>query len=221
MSLWAYGCGGQGSVRRQSTRRIDLRYYYDELPNEMGKHLLSLTEWIIQIKADLAKPIHAWRASYSDSSDPYAFREWLKLILDSRRSLDIGEGYGFSPVSKSFGLLTYRYLKLFTKLGRHLYTDNRLASVDGISETWDSEHIVNYLIRNECLEEDLIIALEKADYRLTRAQINSLMAAKNNKSNMSIRESSEYYYDKDCLELVAHKESFIIKKHQYTPPVLS
>ena len=60
-----------------------------------------------------------------DADDAGLFRKWLKLLLSAENRFDIGEGYGYSPLSRHAGLLTYRYFRLFT-LGRAVFTDARL-----------------------------------------------------------------------------------------------
>src|SRR5690625_3551544 len=131
VSLWAFGCGGEGSVRQQVTRRLDLSYCRRQLPAEMGRRWLTPTEWTRQLIADWCKPVAQWQQDYHDPNDAEAFRRWLHRMMDPARSLDVGEGYGHSPVARSAGLLTYRYLKLFTSLDRDLYHNRELATPEG------------------------------------------------------------------------------------------
>lgn len=220
VSLWAYGCSGQGSVRHQSTRRIDLRYCYDELPHEMGKHYLTTREWATQLAADWKKPVSAWRATYCDPDDPIAFRTWLKMLLDENRKFDIGEGFGFSPISRSFGLLTYRYMKLFTNLGKVLYSDEQLSTLSGLTRNWKQYAFVDHIIRNEQLENDLLDGLRRAGVTPSREQENLLISARNNKINKSERRETSHYYDKETIELVSRRETLIIERHSYSAPQL-
>lgn len=220
VSLWAYGCNGSGSVRRQSARRIDMRYCWNELPHEMGLHWLNPLRWQRQVWSDVVKPVDEWRCSYRDSDDPVAFKEWLLMMMDSKRRFDIGEGYGFSPVSRRFGLLTYRYLKLFTNLDSALYRNSALFTMEGVKELWQEHKLVDFLIRNENLEEDLLLALAQATVDLNAEQKAALLEAKNNKLNASERRSVDYYYDRETIELIEHRENFIINSHGYLPPVI-
>lgn len=221
VSLWAYGCNGSGSVRRQSTRHIDLRYCWDELPHEMGRHWLNPLQWQRQIYADAIKPVNDWQHSYRDSDDPMAFKEWLLMIMDSKRRFDIGEGYGFSPASRKFGLLTYRYLKLFTNLDASLYRNSALSTLDGVNDLWQKKKLVSFLVRNENLEEELLLALERATIALSAEQKAALVEAKNNKLNASKRRSTDHYYDRETIELIEYREKFIIDSHGYLPPVIA
>lgn len=219
VSLWAFGCGGQGSVRQQTTRRIDLQYCRRQLPREMGKKRLAVDEWAAQLAADWRKPVDAWRSSYRAADDRAAFREWLALMLSHERRFDMGEGYGYSPISMSSGLLTYRYLKLFTALDDELYTDRGLASLSGQFSACEAKSLVSHIIRNENLEDDLLLGLDKAGIVLTEKQCAALRNGSQNRTNSSRRRGIAYYYDQACIDLVAQREALIIDRHGYTPPV--
>lgn len=221
VSLWAYGCSGQGSVRHQSTRGIDLRYCREQLPREMGKVRLTPGEWTAQLLADWRKPVAAWQESYRDPDSPAAFRSWLHLLLDPKHSLDIGEGYGFSPLARCHGLLTYRYLKLFTNLGERLYSDRSLGTATGIATAWEKFAFVDHIVRNEQLESDLMESLERAGIDLSDNQKQQLIAARNEKINASKRRETGYYYDQASIDLVAEHEAFIIARHGYRAPDLT
>ncbi|MCG3169168.1 MAG: hypothetical protein CALGDGBN_00681 [Pseudomonadales bacterium] len=219
VSLWAYGCAGSGSVRSQVTRRASIDYCRNQLPAEMGKQRLRLTEWVSQLIADARKPASTWRASYRSADDPGAFRDWLHLMLDSRRRFDMGEGYGFSPVSCCAGLLTYRYLKLFTSLDQELYRDPELATVTGMRDAMQSRSLVSHIIRNEFLEDDLLAGLNKAGVPVSPEAESDLRRASTMRTNSSRRRDAAYYYDTECVELVAEKESLVIEKHGYSSPL--
>lgn len=218
VSLWAFGCGGEGSVRQQTTRRLDLQYCRRQLPREMGKTRLAVGEWAAQLNADWRKPVDRWRSSYRSADDPTAFREWLQLIFDPKRRFDMGEGYGYSPVSMSSGLLTYRYLKLFTALDDRLYRDGGLASLSGQLAACEAQPLVRHIIRNENLEDDLLAGLDKAGIELSDEQRTALRSGSQNRTNSSRRRDAAYYYDQTSIDLVAEHESLIIARHGYVPP---
>jgi hypothetical protein len=69
-----------------------------------GPTWLSPSQYIRQFVSDTGKPVSDWRATYSDSNDPVHFRRWLKMILTPEWKYDVGEGFGFSPVSHHGGL---------------------------------------------------------------------------------------------------------------------
>lgn len=218
VSLWAYGCGSKGSVYQQTTRGINFHYLNRQLHSEMGLRRLGPSHWARQIWQDVCKPVHAWRAVYKDSSDPDLFRDWLRHMLNPHRRFDMGEGFGFSPVSMRFGLMTYRCLKLFTRLRANLYKDPALASPEGVRRALDEQRLVSYVIRNEHLEKDLLEALESAGCEVSAEERSALFEARQHKTNTSSRLPASHYYDRETLELVADREQLIIEKYGYEPP---
>lgn len=218
VSLWAYGCSGQGSVYRQTTRRLDLHYVRSQLCREMGVHRVTLGQGAVQCWHDLRKPVAAWRSVYQNSEDAGAFREWLKLMLDRRHRFDMGEGYGFSPVSWAFGLMTYRYVKLFTAMDTALYRDAALGTLGGLRELWKNKALVGFVVRNEMLEPDLLTALRLAGYDISIEDEADLLSGRLNRTNTSKRRATAYYYDDDTAALVGQREAFIVETHGYRPP---
>ena len=219
VSLWAYGCLPRGSVAAQVTRRVNLRYLREQLPAEMGLGGFPVGTMLRQLAADVVKPVDRWRAAYRDSKDPAAFRSWLRLMMDPARRFDIAEGYGFSPVSAWAGVLTYRYLKLFTNLDDALYHDRRLGTFEGARRAWAESRTVGHVIRNEHLVEDLLEALTLAGYELNAEQRNALLASRDVRTNRSERLGTAHYYDAESVALVAGREALIIAEHGYTPPM--
>lgn len=219
VSLWGFGCDGNGSVNHQTTRRFSFSYYWRQLNKEMGCRWLSPAQYTRQVLADARKPVDDWRAVYSDSSDPECFRAWLKMMLDPERRLDMGEGYGFSPLSAHSGLLTYRYFKLFTSLGDDLYRSSNLATREQLDSVWRDRAITNFIIRNEALEEDLLEGLELAGVEVSQDQRALIMEGKNQKTNTSTRKTADFYYDEESIALIQEKESFIIRQYNYQPPL--
>lgn len=221
VSLWAFGCGGQGSVWQQTTRRVDLRYLNRQLHGEMGFNRLHPAHWIRQALQDLRKPVKAWLSSYRGHADPVAFREWLTLMMAPNRRFDMGEGFGFSPVSLRYGLMTYRYLKLFTRLGPEIYNDKSLATSEGVRKAVNENRLVKYIVRNESLEEDLLDALALAGCTVDEAGKAAFLAARQKKTNTSQRLAANFYYNEETVELVASREMLLIDQHGYEPPAVA
>jgi hypothetical protein len=171
-----------------------------------------------QAVADLQRPVAAWRRVYRDANDAGAFREWLQMMMDVPRRFDVAEGFGFSPVSQWAGILTYRYLKLFTTLDARLYTDTTLATEAGARAALAKHRLVQGIIRTEHLEEDFIDALNRAGYALTEEQCAAVRAGRHAKTNTSGRRSASYYYDAASIDLIARREALIISEHGYVPP---
>ena len=220
VSLWAYGCSGQGSIRRLTTRKnLDLDYLRNVLPASMGKKSLSLGETFRTLMAELKKDVGFWQRVYSDASNPVLFRDWLQRLLNKEHALEFGEGYGFSPISTHSGLLTYRYFRLYTS-GAAVYTDSNLYSRGALSAFEKSHLMLNYAIRMESLEKDLLAALAHAGVELPPETQQEMLEQANNKTNASKRKNMEHYYDEACIKLVAEKDAFIIEKYDYQPPVI-
>ena len=218
VSLWAYGCGGGGSVMRQSGRRFDLDYCYRQLPKEMGRNWLRPKHYYRLFTSEWTKNAEDWKWCYEDVQDPARFRFWLELLLSGERALDIGEGYGFSPISDKFGLLTYRYFKLFTDSRSELYTNPALATMKGLELLQANKSLVYFVIKTERLEADLLDALSKSGILISNDQRDTILKGAKAKLNKSRRNSTAFYYDEKALALVGEKEKFIIQQYDYLQP---
>lgn len=216
VSLWAYGCSERGSVWKQTTDAPRLRYYRESLPREMGM-TPGLGRLWTQWQNDRSKPRAEWQSSYANSDDPECFRRWLKLALDPERALDLREGFGFSWIARSAGLLTYRYVKLFTNIGESLYDTDVDSTPDALI---DEMGFVDAFVRTENLENDLVAAIDAAGVALDDSQRAAILESANNKTNTSKRRSAGFYYDAETLQLIAERERTIITRHGYTPPSL-
>ncbi|MDB4452794.1 hypothetical protein N9145_01295 [bacterium] len=218
VSLWAYGCGGGGSVMRQSGKRFDLDYCYRQLPKEMGRNWLKPAHYYRLFTSEWTKNAEDWKWCYEDVQDPARFRFWLELLLSGERALDIGEGYGFSPISDKFGLLTYRYFKLFTDSRSELYTNPALATKRGLELLQTNKSLVHFVIKTERLEADLLDALSKSGILISNDQRDTILKGSKAKLNKSRRNSTAFYYDQKALALVGEKEKFIIQQYNYLQP---
>jgi len=220
VSLWAFGASGRGAVRHRTGRKVELGYYHRQLPKAMGKNWLSISEFVTSFLHDSVKPVAKWRSTYENSEDPDQFRMWLKLILNPVRRFDIGEGFGFSPLSQYSGFLTYRFFRLFT-VGSGVFKDTRLNTSAGL-ELFDKEqNVANAIIRTENLEEDFIRAVRLAGYAPDKSVLGRIRNSARNKTNVSDRREVEHYYDEETVRLVALRDEYIIEKFGYKPPDLS
>jgi hypothetical protein len=218
VSLWAYGVSGRGAIRSRSTSGIDFNYYHRMLPKAMGKNWLTPAELIISLYHDLIKPISNWQRTYDEAANPKQFRQWLCLLLDKKRRFDIGEGYGFSPVSSHAGLLTYRYFRLFTR-GDSIFKDGRLKRFDGLANFDHDLNIASDMIKTESLEEDFIRIMSASGHALSEIELDAIRKKSEEKTNVSARHSASVYYDDETRDLVADKDRYLIEKYSYTPPL--
>lgn len=215
VSLWGYGCDKRGSVYLQTSRKINTSYCWRQLPKEMGYKRSAPGPFIRQMKHDLGKDPDVWNPLYTDSSDVAAFRKWIKLMFDPAHALDVGEGYGFSPLSQHAGILSYRFFKLFTGLDANIYNDKIDMSQASLPDLWKNFSFVDAFVRQEQLEEDFIQALEKAGIQLSDDDKSAIRAGKNNKTNTSSRKSVSHYYDEETATLIQNREQFIVDRFGY------
>jgi hypothetical protein len=218
VSLWAFGAGGHGAIRMRTARRFDLNYYNRMLPKDMGKNWLSPAEFIRSVYHDAIKPVSRWKATYLDPADPLLFRAWLSLLLDNKRRFDIGEGYGFSPLSAHAGLMTYRYFRLYT-VGESIFRDSGLEHASYLERFDKASNITGAMIRNESLEDDFIEALDRAGYALSEENREAIVKKQHGKTNISERKPAAYYYDAATSALVAERECYLIDKYGYKAPI--
>jgi len=219
VSLWAYGCSARGGIFLRTTGRTPLSYGARHLPSEMGALRYPIGPAVRQMLADFRLPKTEWQDVYRDSSDADQFRRWLRLMFDEERRFDLGEGYGFCNVSSSSGLLTYRYLKLFTRLGYSLYDSDLPSSPESLRELWQKNRLTRFEIRSEELESDLLSALKMAEIEVPKSAELALLAARSAKTNTSTRLSTEHYYDDATSDLVSFRERLIIDQYGYESPL--
>jgi hypothetical protein len=194
VSQWSYGCAGRGALHQRLTARRFFRFFEKPI-------------------SELKKPVDRWRESYRDNRDPDCFKNWLKLMFDPARKKDLGEGYARSPISNFAGLMTYRYVMIYTRAKSRGLTDLQTL------QKFDSENnVLKFAIRVESIEDDLIQALNQAGYQLSRDQIQTIKTGAESRTNPSDHLSPEFYYDEEAAGLVRDREKLIIEKYGYRPP---
>ena len=188
VSLWAYGCDGQGAVQGSVTA--------DRGPGENGA----------------VANAERWRRSYQDVTDADGFRDWLAMINDDRYCRDVGEAYGKRPLDNHAGLMTHRYVNLFC-LG-----DGMQVGTAEQLKAFERQHCyIDQFIRNETLESDLLQALARSGVAVTESMKAVVHGAGRTNTSSRTRPAS-FYYDEATLQLVARREQFIIEKFGYLGP---
>ncbi len=197
VSVWAFGCTGQGQVYRRVTRR------------SWGGHWRRCSrEW--------RKPVTTWRNVYGNADDPALFRQWLRLILDETRAYDLGEPYGSSGLCSFAGFYTYRYLWLYSRDLGPLLDSASVCTAEQLRQYDAENNLLDAVIRNESLEDDLIHALSVAGCTLSVEQENRIRSS--GRTNTSKHKNVGSYYDRETADLVARKEMFMIQKYRYAAP---
>lgn len=209
VSLWAYGCDGNGELFHRLTSKP--RFF----GHGYKRHLFSA---ILSFIFDSNRQHIDWMQLYRSSKDPTLFRKWLSLIQDPKNRFYLGECYGGSSISHYYGFLTYRYAYLYSRVYKPLFTSQTKTS-DLTDQYLDHNNIVDYFIRNEHLEEDLIKILNYCgieNIRLSKQKPYNLQ-----RSNESSRARSVcQYYDNETVEIINVREKYIIQKFGYKPPEL-
>lgn len=220
VSLWAYGCQGKGSVFLNTTRKHGPYFYLTQLPNEMGKQRLSFGEALTQFKHSKVKDTGAWGRLYQDSENPELFREWIKKVLSDEHKFEIGEGFGFSPISEKQGLMTYRFIKLLTHYTTDIYDNRKSQDYQSIKDFWERNKNTDFVIRNEHLEDDLANALMLSGFSDMDRYHSLLKDRFQKRTNSSKRHPAGFYYDPQTIELVRSKETLIIDLFDYQAPTI-
>ncbi len=207
VSLWSFGCLGNGGLYHRITSRIFTGLYNLKYPLNTIRAFIN----------ELIKPIDKWRHLYSDWKNPKLFRKWLKTIFNPKRRYDLKEKYGFSPISEYGGFLTYRYLYLYSRDVKKIYSKKYVGNINKLYEFDENNNMLCYVIRNENLENDLINILNKIGVSLSDKIIAKIKSFR--KTNTSKRKKSlESYYDRKTSNLVKEKEKFLIDKYNYSEP---
>ena len=189
VSLWNFGCEKRGSLYNRLTSK---KIYLDNF-GFRTKPLLSPYIFIQQ----LWKPLNKWRYLYSDSSNINNFRSWIKLLLGNARAYDSGDGYGLSSISKFSGIMTYRYLTLYTKNIKKLFDDS-ILSYESLKNFDQENNVLNYVIKNESLEKNFIEFLLNNKIQINENMKDQIL--KLNKTNTSTRNIKlSNYFDIETL----------------------
>ena len=204
ISLWAYGCDKRGALFERLVSPRALR----------GHNIRkNIKHGFLSILNEFSRTRKKYQSTYLSVTEAKLFRKWLFMIHDANNKYDIGEGYGGTEISRHAGLLTYRYMMLFCK-NINSIPDTSINSTKSIGEFIQKNILINFWIKNENLENDLIEAIKLSGHVLNEEQIMQIkFAKKTNTSNRNRRIS--YYYDVETMDLVKKRERVIIDMHDY------
>lgn len=208
VSLWAFGCEGKGRLRNQLTRHHPLNVISGCVSGRIDN-----------MKNEFEKPVHLWRTVYQDYKNRDNFKKWLKLLHDPQRRIDLNEGYPEHVVSNFAGLMNYRYCRLYQKDFFLKKNQIVLKSYDDLKEFDETHNLLDFIIRNESLEDDVFNILKKVGYNLDENKIKLIYDSSNSRTFKSVHYDSNYYYDKETVDIIAKSERFIIEKYNYRPPI--
>ncbi|NJL52511.1 MAG: hypothetical protein HC930_10370 [Hydrococcus sp. SU_1_0] len=174
VSLWAFGCNHQGLFRKKLTSRRLNHLKCFPIKQKKYKAFKGLFH-------EFNKPVKLWEETYSDVNNPDLFRQWLDLIFHPDRKYDLAEGYGFSSISSFAGLLTFRYIYVYSNVLKlsGIFNNNDVNNFARLRQFDNENNLLNAVIRNEHLEQDLIYVLEKIGYSLTLEEKQKILVGKN------------------------------------------
>jgi hypothetical protein len=150
-----------------------------------------------------------WLVCYRNHEDPRQFRSWLRMLADPMYSRAVVPEYGGSSFSEEVGLLTYRYLWLYSRKIKRLVT----LSASELRAFDEEQNVLTDVIRSERIGPDLLKALANAGYCLEPSRTVVLDAQQ--RTNVSSHRETSFYYDQETWELVASRDSLIVSKYKY------
>ena len=211
LSYWTYSCMNKGGPHYQCCKKKSLlKFFTNGRKFNCNKEVAySFYDFINCTKAELCRPINEWKYLYEDATDPKRFREWLKLVLSNERRFDLFQDYGISKISQVSGIYTYLFLFLYAENINDLFNKSMT-----LEELYNINININGVVKTENLNEDFIRILNilkiPYDKRLIK-NIENIM--KTNTSNR--KHPISKYYDEASVNLVAEKESYLIKQFDY------
>jgi hypothetical protein len=209
VSLWAFGCDGEGDV-------------YDALTDE--RRFRGWGWKSHPVRAAGAAMVQArrrpktWRRLYADVDDARAFRTWLRGVLKSETAHELPLRYGTPSLLRFAGLLTYRYVYLFCHPDATRRRLKKVRGLDALMEFALENCFITHFIRTENLEDDLIGALTSVGLEPSAQARQAILGA--GKTNQSSRKhSAAYYYTPETAKLVMNRDRLIVETFGYQTPV--
>jgi hypothetical protein len=210
VSLWAYCCDGRGDFHDNvATTGMRLR--------GRGWRLRPFSLLLETLQSRPNWHAEQWRRTFRDINDAGAFRAWLHMLHDENYWPDVHERYWRFPLNRFAGLMTYRYMRLFTCRKGELDTLRNVSTPDRLVEHERRNCFVDHFIRNEHLEADLLDGLALAKIPLPRQAAAGLQKRPRTNTS-STKRGSGYYYDAETEKLVGDRERFIVEKFGYVSP---
>lgn len=213
VSLWAFGCLKTGGVHQRLTvdRRTRIQRTIWKITRNLGiapRHLRKLG-----VKTQFRPVFLRWRHLYSDPRNVDFFREWLERLLSEDGKRELGKVYPESGLHRFAGLMTYRFVSLYTDYESWLRASARIETLKDLESFWDEHCIIDKLIRNESLEDDLVRAFEDI-----YGDIDTGLIVRSERTNRSAHHDWKSYYDERTARLVRDQDDFIVRRYGYRGP---
>lgn len=206
VSLWAQGCQSKnrGGFRGNLIKDRHSFKYKTSLRGvrSKGKQLLG--------KSYPWRHRNIWGPLYSDVGNIENFNTWLKLILSSEK-FEVDPGYKIKQLSGFAGLLTYKYLEMYTT-GNGLH---KVGSFDHLRAYDQHQNFMYEILKSETLIEQLTVLAESLQYDMVI--FKEIISNYRERSNRSSRlKDYREYYTEESMQMVEQYEKFIIEKYQYS-----
>ena len=222
VSLWTFG-----SLRKSGRMYSWATHDRPRRRGIVGRSRTEITDgrrdlrraWI-EFAAERRRPVEEWRYVYGDIDDPNRFRTWLRMMHDPARAHDLGHDYAGSSIHRIAGLLSFRYLWLFSRDGDAVVAPDTFASSQDLLSFDAEQNLCREVIQIERLTPDLARVLERAGYDRSHPRVMQAEEASRSTKNVSRRHPIAYYYDADSVELVRAREQLVIQRYGYEPPAL-
>lgn len=199
VSLWTFGCQNMGGLKGRLTEEYALL-------SPMG--IRQAARRFVG-KSLQRKDPKIWQKLYSDPYKKENFHEWLKLIL-SEQGHEIGEAYKINPIASFCGLLSFRYLKLYTKHDGF----KGIGNYEELKAFDQQANFMDLIIKNENLNEGMYEFAKRMNF--SEQELSAILENFKERTNTSKRDRDyRNYYDQASIDLVGESDRLIIEKHGY------
>jgi len=207
ISLWSFGCLMQKRdplFSNLTRRKLN--------PKRIINIKRNYKEKIYFLFDQFKKNINFNKELYSDPYNTENFKNWIKLLFNSKKKNYIGENYSISNTNKFIGYMTFHYLIRFTnKNFHHKLFDKSLISYDDIKKFYVKNNYIDYFIVFEKLNESLVNLFNLIDLNVSESDLNEEKPINKSKRLPSIDE----YFNAETKDLVKKYDALIFEMHNY------
>jgi hypothetical protein len=218
-SLWAYGCEGRGGLHARVSATRSARSTIGAMAREVRSERRFPHDAVARFRA--APPASAgWPELYADADDVDAFREWLRRVLDPQHAPLVEPWYGETALPPSIGLLTWRYLALFSRDADVLVGTPSFDSLAALVAFDEEQNVCDEILRTDRIGTELPGVLARAGYELDPTQQATLTerTSGTERRNASQHRQWREYYDAASTALVARRDALVVERFGFEPP---
>ncbi|ROT99097.1 hypothetical protein [Histidinibacterium lentulum] len=212
VSLWSYGCMGEGEVRGRLTAPHG-RILRQTVRATLARRLGPRAAWA-RLRTEHERNPAFWCDLYASADDPERFRRWLRAVMTLPGCRHLPDRYPLLPLRGQVGFMTFRVLGLFTDWSAWHAGAHRIHGPADALDFYRRHCIVNHVLRTERAEADLEALLGSLGIAAPAVEQAQAPA----RSNRSKRCRHADYYDADTIALVAEKDRMVVELFGYTPP---